>query len=62
MTAASRETVRNTRGVLLENACLFALFGVGVVLLPLGVVPEYRESVMVLGIALIVSSSIWGYT
>ena len=59
---ASRETVRNTRGVLLENAYLFVLFGIGVVLLPLGVVPEYRESVIVLGIALIVSSSIWGYT
>ena len=59
--AASRETVRNTRGVLLENVYLFALFGIGAVLLPLGFVPEYRETLIVLGVALIVSSSIGIY-
>ncbi len=59
--ADSGETARNVRDVLLDNAYLFALFGAGVVLLHLGIVPEYRETLIVMGAAFIVASSIGIY-
>ena len=59
--ADSGETARNVRDVMLENAYLFALFGAGIVLLHLGIVPEYRETLIVMGAAFIVASSIGIY-
>ena len=54
------ETARNARGIVLGDVCLSALLGAGVTLLLLGIVPEYRETLVVLGAVLVVTSCIGG--
>ena len=54
------ETAWNARGIMLGDVCLSALLGAGVTLLLLGIVPEYRETLVVLGAALVVTSCIGG--
>lgn len=54
------ETAWNARGIMLGDVCLPALLGAGVALLLLGIVPEYRETLVVLGAALVVTSCIGG--
>lgn len=54
------ETAWNARGIMLGDVCLPALLGAGVALLLFGIVPEYRETLVVLGAALVVTSCIGG--
>ena len=54
------ETAWNARGIMLGDVCLPALLGAGITLLLLGIVPEYRETLVVLGAALVVTSCIGG--
>ena len=50
--------VTGIRYILSENHYLVFLLGVGFTLIFFGFVPEYRETILVLGIALIITSSV----
>lgn len=50
--------VTGIRDILSENHYLVSLLGAGFILVLFGFVPEYRETVLVLGIAFIITSSV----